>query len=300
MLRRKMMFWLKDHHMALFRVVFGVYFLVQFGRLLPWAQDLYGSQGALPELSLSPLAGHLPAWLSSWSLGDGPQWMLAALMGLAACVALGLRTRLAAFLMWLGWALLWQRNVFTLNPSMPFNGFLMLAVAFFWPARPPWSLDRWLASRGGDTAQARGGIPRDLWRVAWVVMAVAYTWSGVTKLVSPSWAQGEALGLVLTGPLARPAPWVAWLTAVPLLPKLLTWGTLALETLYAPLALWRRGRAVAWLAMVGLHLGIVLTIQFAELSLGMLLIHLFTFDPDWLRRGFWRGGAHTRRGDQGS
>lgn len=300
MLRRKLMFWLKDHHLALFRVVFGVYFLIQFGRLLPWAQDLYGSQGALPDMALSPLAGHLPAWLSAWSLGDGPQWMLVALMALAACVALGLRYRLAAFLMWIGWALLWQRNVFTLNPSMPFNGFLMLAMAFFFPARPAWSLDRWLAQRRGrQEAPGDGGVPRDLWRVAWIVAAVAYSWSGLTKLVSPSWVEGEALGLILTGPLARPTPWVAALAALPWLTRALTWGTLLMETLYAPLALWRRGRPVAWLGMVGLHVGIVCTIQFAELSLGMLLIHLLTFDPQWLSRGFWRKGAHTRRGAQG-
>jgi hypothetical protein len=38
----------------------------------------------------------------------------------------------------------------------------------------------------------------------------------------------------------------------------------------------------------------VATIQFAELSLGMLLIHLLTFDPAWLDPAMWRRDATAR------
>jgi hypothetical protein len=294
-MRRALMGWLDNHHAALFRVVFGVFFFVQFGRLLPWAQSLYGDQGVLGDVSLNPLSEQLPAWWFDWSQGAGPELLLVGLMGLSLCVAAGFWPRLSAGLLWVGWALLWQRNVFTLNPSMPFNGFLMVSMAAFFPSYGSWSVDRWWARRAGrPVPAASGAIPRDLWRVAWVVAAVAYSWSGITKLASPTWVSGDALALILDGPLARPAPWVPWLLQHPWILQGLAWGTLALETLYAPLALTRRGRALAWLGMVGLHLGIVATIQFAELSLGMLLIHLFTFDPAWLRRDLWRREARAR------
>jgi predicted DCC family thiol-disulfide oxidoreductase YuxK len=32
-----------------------------------------------------------------------------------------------------------------------------------------------------------------------------------------------------------------------------------------------------------MHLGILLVVAFADLTLGMLILHLFTFDPRWLR-----------------
>lgn len=37
--------------------------------------------------------------------------------------------------------------------------------------------------------------------------------------------------------------------------------------------------------MVAMHLGILFVVDFADLTFGMLMIHLFTFDPDWLKIG---------------
>ena len=59
-------------------------------------------------------------------------------------------------------------------------------------------------------------------------------------------------------------------------------GTLALEVLFLPLALVSRLRPWLWSAMVTLHISLVLVLDFADLSLGMLLIHAFTFDPTWI------------------
>ena len=33
-----------------------------------------------------------------------------------------------------------------------------------------------------------------------------------------------------------------------------------------------------------MHIGIVLIVDFADLTFGMLMIHWFTLDPDWFRR----------------
>jgi hypothetical protein len=65
--------------------------------------------------------------------------------------------------------------------------------------------------------------------------------------------------------------------------KLATWSVLALELAFAPLALFRHIRPLIWLAMVSLHLTLLLLINFADLTLGMLLVHLFTFDPAWIK-----------------
>lgn len=47
-------------------------------------------------------------------------------------------------------------------------------------------------------------MPPALFAAAWIVMSISYTYSGVTKLVSPSWVDGSALARVLNNPLARP------------------------------------------------------------------------------------------------
>jgi predicted DCC family thiol-disulfide oxidoreductase YuxK len=110
-----------------------------------------------------------------------------------------------------------------------------------------------------------------------------YTYSGVVKLVSPSWVDGSALEHLLINPLARDSALRELLLAVPdPLLRLATWGALAAEVLALPLALWRRTRPLAWLATAAMQVGILTFVAFADLTAGMLLVHLFVFDPDWL------------------
>jgi hypothetical protein len=40
-------------------------------------------------------------------------------------------------------------------------------------------------------------------------------------------------------------------------------------------------RPLMWLAMVGMHIGILALVSFADLSAGMLMLHFFTFDSRW-------------------
>lgn len=63
---------------------------------------------------------------------------------------------------------------------------------------------------------------------------------------------------------------------------LLTWATLGLELLFLPLSLQRHTRLLVWLAMSSLHIGLLLLVDFADLSIGMLMVHLFTFDRAWI------------------
>jgi hypothetical protein len=86
--------------------------------------------------------------------------------------------------------------------------------------------------------------------------------------------------------LARPGFLRLCLLALP--PAFLkhaTWGGLGLEIAFAPLALFRRARPWIWSAMLCLHLGLLLLISFPDLTAGMVLLHLFTFNPAWLGCG---------------
>ena len=38
---------------------------------------------------------------------------------------------------------------------------------------------------------------------------------------------------------------------------------------------------IAWGALVGMNVGILFAVNFTDLTIGMLMIHLFTYDPSW-------------------
>lgn len=261
---------------AWFRIVFGLYLAVHFAHLAPWAGELFSAEGVLPDPALNPTYGIFPnilAWCGSPAFATGVVLVLAVL---ALLFAAGIARHAAALLLWYGWACLFNRNVLISNPSIPYVGLLLLLTTLV-PAREPL---RALSAREGERGSFH--MPAAVYWTAWALMAIGYTFSGVVKLAAPSWTDGSALWHVLQNPLARDG---LLRDAVLHLPdwvfRAMTWQALALEVLFLPLALWRPTRALAWLAMVTMHIGIVALVSFADLSAGMLMVHLFTWDPRW-------------------
>jgi hypothetical protein len=234
--------------------IFGAYLFVHFVMLLPYGAELFSSRGVLPG---SPLMRLFPNLLS---ISDAPEFVV-ALLAIAAvasiALTIGFHDRAAAVIVWYILACLFCRNPLIGNPSLPFIGWMLLVHA----ADPPRRLE-----------------------VTWIVTAIAYSYSGWTKLASPSWIDGTAIAHVLMNPLARPT---FLRTAILGLPSpalhLMTWSALALELLYAPLALSRRARPAIWTLMLLMHIGLLALIDFADLSFAMIVVHLFTFDREWLR-----------------
>ena len=273
---------------SVFRVLFAAYLFVHFATLLPFGAEVFSSEGALVPAAASPLAHLFPNVLS---LYDGPGFVR-ALLALAALatvpLAFGIFDRFAALVLWYVWACLLGRNPLISNPSLPFVGWMLLAHALL----PPAPYGSWKAKGRADP----GGdweMPAPIYLAAWIVMALGYTYGGATKLVSPSWADGTALSQVLANPLARPGSVRELLLMLPpFLMRLATWSALSLELFFAPLALSKRLRPWIWLGMIGMHLGLLLLVDFADLTFGMLLIHAFTFDPSWIRARA-AGGTET-------
>ena len=263
---------------SVFRVLFGLFLVVHFASLIRWGTELFSERGVLPRGSVSPLLHLFPNVLA---VADGPP-VVAALLVFGTIAGLlfaaGLYDRTAAVVAWYVLTCVFGRNPLIANPALPFVGWMLLAHAFLPPA--PYGS---LAARGRADPGAGWRMPQPLFLAAWIVMATGYSYSGCCKLVSPSWVDGSAVARVLDNPLARPGHLREMLLSVPpALLKIATWCGLGLELLYAPLALFRRVRPWIWWLMVGMHLGLLATIDFAELTLGMLLVHAFTFDPAWL------------------
>lgn len=264
---------------SVFRLLFGAYLLIHFAHLVPWSAELFSREGMIADASASPLYPLFPNPLFVW---DAPGVAIAmTLFGavLSICFAAGFRDRLASLALWFIWACLYTRNPLIANPGLPYVGWLLLAHAFL-PTRPAGSWD----ARGPAGVNSQWHMPQEIYVAAWIAMAVGYSYSGATKLLSPSWVDGSALLHVLSNPLARPTFLRETLLVLPTpLIQIATWGALATELLFAPLALIARLRPIIWLALLSMHFGLMTLIDFSDLSAGMVILHLFTFDPAWLR-----------------
>ena len=118
---------------------------------------------------------------------------------------------------------------------------------------------------------------------AWVLMALGYSYSGAMKLNSISWLDGSAFARVLENPLARPGFLRVWILSWPTsFLRLATWAALGMELLFAPLALIRKLRPWIWSVMLMMHFGLFVLVDFVDLTVGMVILHLFTFDPAWI------------------
>ena len=252
----------------LFRIAFGLYLAVHFAGLIPWGSELFSREGMIPVAATSPLARAFPNILAHADTPAFVTFVLAAAVGLALLFAAGIADRAAAVALWYVWACLLGRNPLILNPGIPYVGWLLLAHALL------------PAVRRGD--EPRWRMPPAIFAAAWAVMAIGYSYSGMTKVVSPSWLDGSALARVLENPLARPGYALDLMLSMPAaLLRAATWGALAFEILFAPLALSGRVRPWIWAGGLAMHLSLIVLIDFADLSLGMVMLHLFTLDPGW-------------------
>lgn len=264
---------------SLFRAVFALYLLAHFLPFLPWGRKVFLHEEA-PSREVANLL--LPVFPNVPVLGASPATVtvvLAAGAVLSVFLGIGLYDRVAALGLWYIWACLFGRDPLLANPSIPFVGWLLLAHAFL----PPAPYGSW-AARGRVDPGGGWHMPPAVFAAAWIVLAISYTYSGYTKFVSPSWRDGTVLAHVLDNPLARPS----WLREMLLsLPSWLlhlgTWTALALELTFAPLVLLSRLRPWLWGMMLLMHLSLLLVIGFVDLSLCMVMFHLFTWDPGWIR-----------------
>lgn len=257
---------------ATFRIALGSYLAWHFAALIPYGVELFSDHGVLANPRLNFTYGILPNPLEHW---DSPPfvsaWLIILLLASIA-FAIGLFRRTAAVLLWFGWASLFNRNNLINNPSIPYIGLLLLLSAIV-----P-SGESLKPGHGADSWQ----FPPIVYWTVWILMAAGYSFSGFVKLQSPSWIDGSALFHVLNNPLARCGFVRDFLLAIPSSwLRDLTWATLAAEILFVPLSVSSVTRMITWSALVLMNVGILFAVNFTDLTVGMLIVHLFTYDPAW-------------------
>lgn len=275
-------------HFAIFRIALGLYLVLFTGLLIPHAATLLSREGMVPDPSVNITAAY---FMNPLEVADSPEvvtlWM-ATLSFCAMLVTIGVFRRTAAVLLWFGLAAAFNRNNQLWSPALPLVGWLLLALAVI-PNGEPWS--------AGRKPDRPWHMPPLVFWGAWIVTGVSYSVSGFFKAAGPSWIDGTAIRQTLEWTWARNWWYTelmlqgpAWITVA------LTYGTLFLELLYAPLSLHRYGRIAVWTAAVLMHLNILLLIDLVDLTTGVLLMHLFTFEPAWYT---WRRGTPASSAEAG-
>lgn len=277
---------ISPRHFAIFRIVLGVYLAVHFAQLIPYGSELFSNRGVFDDSTLNFTYGILPNPLEHWDSPAVVTGFLIFLLGVAIAFTVGFLRRVAAILLWFGWACLFNRNNLINNPSIPYIGLLLLLSVIVPTGETITS-----------TAAPRGwAFPVMAYWTAWILMAAGYSFSGWMKLQSPSWIDGSAVFHVLNNPLARCGVARDLLLAMPApLLRLMTWGALWAELLFLPLSLWPRTRMLSWCGLTAMNIAILFVVNFADLTIGMLMIHLFTYDPAWFPAR-WRWPQLTRPG----
>ena len=259
---------------ALFRIFFGVFLTWHFIALIPYGAELFSNEGLISDPALNPTYGVFPNHLYFWDTPIAVTVTLGIAILASVSFTLGWARRTSAVVLWFVITALFHRNNLTSNPSLPYLGLILILTTLI-PVGENFSLGR---------KNEHWFMPRWIMPVASFLLALGYTFSGWTKLSSPSWVDGGAIAHLLTNPLARPGFFRDLLLAMPDgILGFLTWGALLAELCYFPLFLNKKSRPWIWVALLGMHLGLILLIDFADLSMGMIMIHLFTFDPKWLK-----------------
>lgn len=161
----------------------------------------------------------------------------------------------------------------------PFLALLLLVHATL-PGEPYGSLD---ASGRADPAGGWRMNPL-LFGAMWVAVAARHSFAGWIHAIDTPWFRGEAIEDRL-GELATGGRLFAELLldlGGPLL-AVATWGTMALQLAYLPLALVPRVRPWIWSAHLGLLLAGLAVAGTRGFPAGLFLAQLFTFDPGWIR-----------------
>ncbi|GIT99670.1 hypothetical protein TSL6_01770 [Sulfurovum sp. TSL6] len=262
------------YQFAMFRIIFGLYLLIHFLYLIPVSAEIWSNSGLISDVSFNLTYGAFPNILYLFDGTTSVTIFVSIVALLSFFIIIGFFRRTSALLLWYGWACLFHQNNLILNPGLPMVGWLLLALALI-PKGEGWGIEK---------EDESWTMPPILYWGAWIIIGVSYSISGIDKAMAPSWIDGSAITHLLNNPLARDYFIRDLLLSTPeLFRQILTWSALVLEIGFALLVIFSKTRIIAWFMIMAMHLGILIIVDFPDLTLGVIMIHLFTFDARWFK-----------------
>ena len=236
--------------------------------------SLHGSRGIIPweltDLLRDPWVPGLPTLASAFlplgiSEHTAVTLLLSGYAGSLLSLALGIHTRLSAFLAWgLHLSLVTSGFASYYGVDQLANSFLFYLFVF--PSGRAWRFaSRPASSRREET------IPVGCLRVMQVHLCVIYLAAGLDKAMGSQWWNGEAIWQTVSQPVFSTFDLSA-LARHPWIPMFAGWATLLVEVGYAFLVWPRRTRKVWCIVTIGLHLGTCLFMGLVFFSSVMILL----------------------------
>lgn len=263
-----------ERYFSLWRILFGVYLLYYNLAIFPYLATLYSNEGIYRHYDFLPFFPNL------FALSDGVY--VVHTLGLASvllsfCILLGWRRNWSALLLWFVLTTFYGRNLLTEHPALPFIGLLLILLAII-PSGEWFSLDRKYRHQNSPWI-----MPYFAYFTALVVLGAGYSLSGYDKFLATGWQIGDAIGHMYTLPIA----FDYWLTDLlreqPFwLIQMETWAAAGAQFVSLPFLLWRPTRKYMWLVLTAMFTYVLFVFDLTEVILGMLLFHLFLFDPSWV------------------
>lgn len=283
--------WYGPTQFALFRAILGIYLTIHFAQLIPVSTEIFSNEGVIKNASSLPSYGKIPNILFGYDDPYTVTLFLSLLVLGSMMFTFGIYRRMCSVWLYYGWMCLLNRNPLITNPSVGYIGWILLACSTI----PPGERMGFLLSKEEREKEAKdesnvrrnatfSGIwemPDIIYYGSIIIVGVSYTASGLHKLNCATWLDGTALYYVLTSPVARQNFIVDFILSDMIYVKIMSWSSLFLEISSLFLGTFYRSRKYYWFMYIGFHVGILATVNFVDLTFGMIMAHLFTFDPSW-------------------
>jgi hypothetical protein len=275
-------FWFKPEStstLALVRIAFGTIVLAWTVTLTHDAYSFFTGSGILPSPDYEGRASAVWGLLDLADSRLAVAVLLTVLALASVCLMVGLYTRLAAVLVFVGLISLERRNPFVFNSG---DG-LLKVIAFYMmlvPAGASLSVDRWRRARDAFWEFPR----RAPWglRLMQVQLSILYLATLWTKLSGTTWNEGTAVSYaVRLDDLAR-FELPDSIATSELLVNLMTYGILAVEASIGILV-WNRTLR-PWVLGLGviMHVGIDLVLRVGFFSYAIFVLYLAFLPPDFV------------------
>lgn len=289
--------------LGLFRIIYGVMVIATLTLLRPDWMAWYGPHAwvSLPSMQAVEPGTRLNVFAF---ISQSDFWVHALFwfsLASAACLSIGLLTRLNCLIVFLCLTSIDQRNLFILHGG---DTFLRVAGFFliFAPAGAALSVDRLIRIwRGKDGAEIR---PRRPWaqRMIQFELALLYFAGFCSKVEGVPWVQGTALSYMLNLDELQRFPVPSWFLH-PAVLKLVTWFAMALEFCLGVLIWVKEFRY--YLLAIGLvfHLCLEYSLNIPMFQWDVLSAYVLFIDAadlerawNWIRsrsQRFWAFGTRT-------
>ncbi len=255
---------------------FAVYLTLYQILMLPYMKELYSNSGIVLHPRWNWSSKYFPNILLQGNTAQLIQ--ILSIIGILSSLLLFLPTLQkisAAVLFFLHWYF-FNLNNFTLAPQYPYIGWLLLALVFL-----PIKLKNKEQIINFQMIQFSARL----------ILSLTYLSIFFDRIFLPEWQSGFALKVIFTdfpvstllgktifNFLSQKALFIFnWLT-------LLTYFLGAIGMLQPK----RKGQLIGWLSITLLHISSLILLKLTQVSLGMLLFHLFCFNPFWLKETFFK------------